>query len=293
MEGMSVVFSRKRLIFFSHFFSNPVRCNKEVVVRKRGAWVRIYGVPLHAWIPDFFKLCVYDCGRLLQVDEFTMDKIRFDYARVLLSTSSMDIIITGAKVMVDGELFDFQIIEEWGFALGEDACLCDVDEAQGDAEPPPDSVHDGGVASGEVDVLMNQLSADWQNEDIVVPVRNSEGIFNVETEKMPIVEKAATLVPQDVSLSKQILTADTVTVQPAVQATTSAMQDGSLSKQIHSSATVTVQQAMQKTQEHAAACRGVSKSCLLPNGVKRPNKRTSSCPPGRAHSTSAGPWSLE
>lgn len=33
--------------------SSILRWNREVVVRERGAWVRIYGVPLHAWNFNF------------------------------------------------------------------------------------------------------------------------------------------------------------------------------------------------------------------------------------------------
>jgi len=32
--------------FFDNFFSKPIKWKKDVVVRERGAWVRIYGVPL-------------------------------------------------------------------------------------------------------------------------------------------------------------------------------------------------------------------------------------------------------
>ena len=42
--------------FFNNFFSKPVRWNKDTLVRERGAWVRIYGVPLHAWNYDFFQI---------------------------------------------------------------------------------------------------------------------------------------------------------------------------------------------------------------------------------------------
>ena len=59
------------------------------------------------------------------MDEFTLDTVRFDYARVLISTSSVEILNTGSKVMVDGEIFYFKIIEEWEFAIGNDACLND------------------------------------------------------------------------------------------------------------------------------------------------------------------------
>lgn len=40
--------------FFAHFFVNPVIWNKDLVFRERGAWVRIFGIPLHAWNLDFF-----------------------------------------------------------------------------------------------------------------------------------------------------------------------------------------------------------------------------------------------
>lgn len=36
----------------------------------------------------------------MQVDGFTLDKVRFDYARVLVSTSSLEILNTSAKVLV-------------------------------------------------------------------------------------------------------------------------------------------------------------------------------------------------
>jgi len=45
--------------FFGNFFSTSVRWNKEVLIQERGAWVRIYGVPLHAWNFNFFQtLCI-------------------------------------------------------------------------------------------------------------------------------------------------------------------------------------------------------------------------------------------
>ena len=119
----------KATYFFDHFFSTPVKWNKGVLIRERGAWVRIYGVPLHAWNLNFFKLCVFDCGRLLRVDEVTVEKERLDYARVFVATSSVEVINTNAKLMVDGVIFYFKIIEEWGFSLGEDACLFDEEDA--------------------------------------------------------------------------------------------------------------------------------------------------------------------
>jgi hypothetical protein len=109
--------------FFNHFLSNYVRWNKTVVPFQRGAWLRLYGIPLHAWNESFFKLCVLGCGRYLRTDSCSLDKERFDYARVLVATSSLEIVSLVDKLLIDGVLVDVKIVEECGFNIGEVACL--------------------------------------------------------------------------------------------------------------------------------------------------------------------------
>ena len=84
----------------------------------------------------------------MKVDVFTLDKVRFDYAHVLISTSSLDIIKSAAMVMVVGSIFEFQFIEEWGFSLGEDACLGDDEESQADDDVGDDGGLDDLAVSG-------------------------------------------------------------------------------------------------------------------------------------------------
>jgi hypothetical protein len=63
MEGgdaMSIVGGTEE--FFKLVFSNWTRWDKDDRSYHRGAWVRLYGVPLSAWNVDFFKLCVFYCG---------------------------------------------------------------------------------------------------------------------------------------------------------------------------------------------------------------------------------------
>jgi hypothetical protein len=52
-DDVSIILS-EAAEFFNNFFSTPVKWNKETLVRERGAWVRIYRVPLHVWSIDFF-----------------------------------------------------------------------------------------------------------------------------------------------------------------------------------------------------------------------------------------------
>jgi len=150
--------------FFDSFFSKPIPWTKEMVIRERGAWVRIYGVPLHAWNLDSFKLCVLDCGRLLTVDDCTLDRDRLDYARVLVSSSSLEIINKEACVMIDGVLFDILLREEWDTNLGEDACLFDDEVVQDDDYNDGQDMQPEDVRSGEVDALVHHLTEDLELE---------------------------------------------------------------------------------------------------------------------------------
>jgi len=120
-ETMVVIEEAKE--FFDLLFSNFVRWNKEAIPFRRGAWLRLFGIPIHAWSENFFKLCVMDCGTFLCTDDISLERGRFDYACVLISTSSLDIVSAGVHVMIDGKLVDIKIIEEWGFNIGENACL--------------------------------------------------------------------------------------------------------------------------------------------------------------------------
>jgi len=45
--------------FFNLLFSQPVRWNKNIVKVERGAWVRIYGISIHAWNTVFFQVVSY------------------------------------------------------------------------------------------------------------------------------------------------------------------------------------------------------------------------------------------
>ncbi|GAU34020.1 hypothetical protein TSUD_393660 [Trifolium subterraneum] len=99
------------------------RGGKDAQLYHRGAWVRLYGVPLQAWNVNFFKLCVFDCGRFLRADNCSADRDRLDFSRVLIATPNLDIIKRVERVRVDGALVEIKILEEWGYAMGEDTCL--------------------------------------------------------------------------------------------------------------------------------------------------------------------------
>ncbi|PNY17864.1 cysteine-rich receptor-like protein kinase, partial [Trifolium pratense] len=148
--------------FFKLLFSNWVRWEPGVVPFRRGAWVRLYGVLLQAWNEIFFRLCVLDCGRFLRMDSCKLDKDRVRRMdifspRVLLATPDLETIKKVEKVLVDGVLVEIKLVEEWGYAMGEDACLFENDNASEASNYDIEAGIGDQEASHNVDLLVDNI----------------------------------------------------------------------------------------------------------------------------------------
>lgn len=104
-----------------------------------------------------FSSCVLDCGRYLRTDNVSLNKERFDYARILISTSSIDVVNVTEQILVDGVLLDIKIIEEWGFCLGDDVCLFEEDDKSVHSCPEGADIHDGFEMDKNTDTLADKL----------------------------------------------------------------------------------------------------------------------------------------
>jgi len=142
--------------FFNLLMTNFVHWDKIVVPFRRGAWLRLYGIMLHAWNESFFKLCVLECGCFLRTDNGSLEKERFDYARVLVSTPSLDIISVVENLLIDGLLMEVKIVEERGFNIGEDACLFEEGDKHSEQSDNEDVHVDPNVHSN-VDTLVEKI----------------------------------------------------------------------------------------------------------------------------------------
>lgn len=147
--------------FFNLFFTQPVRWDKNILTFERGAWVRIYGTLIHAWSESFFKLCVFNCGRFLRVDKSTLSKERFDYVRVLMATTSLEVLNFTDEILIDGVLVELKILEEWGFSIGEDACLLEDDLVSKVSASKNNFDHVAPDIHEHVEDLVNNLADDW------------------------------------------------------------------------------------------------------------------------------------
>jgi hypothetical protein len=92
-------------------------------VYERGAWVRCYGVPVHAWNDIFFAELAETQGRLLKIDDVTSNKERMDYARLLLAIPLVKEVNTTVQVLINNKMTNIKICEDLDHGYGTDACL--------------------------------------------------------------------------------------------------------------------------------------------------------------------------
>ncbi|PNX71916.1 hypothetical protein L195_g027802, partial [Trifolium pratense] len=243
--------------FFQLFFSNWTSWEADAQPYRRGAWVRLYGIPLHAWNEEFFKLCVLDCGRYLRTDCCSAEKDRLDFARVLIATPSLDIINSVESILVDGGQVEVKIVEEWGYALGEDSCLVEEDNGSEAAQSECGEGHVDPEVSRDVDLLINNFT---------------EGLEDAACADVPGLREEESLVKQKAEEPGKVLEQRPDSPRPSSNYVRPSSRDQGV-RQARSSDTAEVQ-------------------VRSPGRVRRV-KRTNSCRPEAKRSVISGPWSLE
>jgi hypothetical protein len=185
--------------FFGMLFSEVHQWSKEDTY-ERGAWLRIYGTPPQAWNEAFFNLCVSGCGRFIRSDDCTVDRARLDFARVLISTSFLEVINSSADVVIDGTNHVIKIVEEWGCNLGEDAFLVE-EERDSTSEALNEKEHVVEKEdNGNMDDLVNDLNVAWRNDTD----GHEEKLFDVETKLLNASEAGSVKqVQNSVAFNKQ------------------------------------------------------------------------------------------
>ncbi|KAK2455218.1 hypothetical protein QL285_002693 [Trifolium repens] len=278
--------------FFHLCFSNWVRWERAVIPFQRGAWVRIYGIPLHAWNVNFFKLCVFDCGRLLRVDKHTADQGRLDYARVLIATPDLEVVKRLEKLLVDGNLVEVQIIEEWGFELGDDACVPDDDSVSRASLCANEELHCDPEASNQVDMLVDHITKRME-EGITVQGQHDDASASQLHRSSPSAEAKG-------QLGMSVLEPVSTVLVPVV-ATSAVSSDPSGFKGDRVAETQACFQGRRGSNLEAlgmpAAARSKTTSSLEVgrgrNECQNQRKRTLSCPPRARKPVVPGPWSLD
>jgi hypothetical protein len=79
---------------------------------ERNIWLRIYGIPTHAWNDLFFAQVVKPWGNYINADDGTSKKITMDVARLLIRTSCQKGVDDFIDVKINGEIFHLRVLED-------------------------------------------------------------------------------------------------------------------------------------------------------------------------------------
>jgi len=82
-----------------------------------------------------------------------------------ISTSSFDVVNISDQILVDGLKVEIKIIEEWGFNLGDDACLYDEDDKFVSESQVNADIYEDFEINNNVEILVNKIRQDLMETD--------------------------------------------------------------------------------------------------------------------------------
>ncbi|GKU96309.1 hypothetical protein SLEP1_g9557 [Rubroshorea leprosula] len=82
------------------------------IAEERFVWVRIQGLPIHAWSEESLSTIGNQVGKLVSIDEYTLSKECLDAARMLVSTKSKLAINEDFILKVKNKSFHIAVVEE-------------------------------------------------------------------------------------------------------------------------------------------------------------------------------------
>jgi hypothetical protein len=98
--------------WLEEWFKEICRWNPKDVELERIIWLRIFGIPVHAWNDDFFFRVSKPWGVFLKADDVTSKKLTMDVARVLIRTSCQKAVDEFLDVKINCEFFHLHIVED-------------------------------------------------------------------------------------------------------------------------------------------------------------------------------------
>ncbi|GAU51586.1 hypothetical protein TSUD_414300 [Trifolium subterraneum] len=248
--------------FFILIFSHWMRWDFCQQTYKRGAWVRLYGIPVHAWNVNFFKLCVFDCA-----------------------TPELEIVNTVVNVLVDGTLVKVKVVEEWGYALGEDTCLFEEERESEMSQPDVDVGHVDLDATREVNNFVEAFADGLEKEfDTGVQATHLASDAQVEIEG----RSAEDVEVMPNSIDQVVVSATAPGPDLLLGSAPRNVGIGDFQSSPEAQDSASICSPVEGSRRHTGFKRQ-DDSLLAPKCVKR----TTSCPPGGNRSIVPGPWSLD
>lgn len=204
---------RRKDLWWRGLFISVNRWLPNMVATHRRIWLRVYGLPMHAWDEQSFKKLGNLFGEFLDFDDESINASRLDMARVLVRTTSLALINEPVSVEVMGAVFNVLVMEEVAPALGskaeptvcwEDASVSSNGGGRGGDHGDPSELDEGcSVASSTRAIFERQgdkhgsaegacVSSKKQQdcaENVAKVGQDSASLFDKNTQTEPLVQR--------------------------------------------------------------------------------------------------------
>lgn len=93
-------------------FVSVVPWSPSISLKRRFAWIRCYGIPLHLWKKQSFSQLLTPIGEVFDLDASTEDRSRLEYARMRIRTSKLENVASAWDMTLNGTVHGLRIVEE-------------------------------------------------------------------------------------------------------------------------------------------------------------------------------------
>jgi hypothetical protein len=187
--------------FFQQYFTIIREWEPRDSAGARYVWVRVLGVPVHAWRAKVFSRLTISFGKLIRVDMATENMERLDVARLFIRTPSIEVINKVMKVQINNDSFLIRITEEM--------CECNIEaEDEMECDESDDDDNANSVNSDDTFIPPSIVSVEDEDEETIQKIEENfeqlmehvreEGEVNVEVH-----EKDKTLNTRDTNSIKE------------------------------------------------------------------------------------------
>ncbi|GAU17929.1 hypothetical protein TSUD_330530 [Trifolium subterraneum] len=95
-----------------YYFKDVSPWRPSSFVDRRDIWVRVYGIPLHVWGENLFKVIGGKYGEFLDFDNCTASRAKLDIARIKISTNFRGYIDDPVNILAMGVTYSLRVVEE-------------------------------------------------------------------------------------------------------------------------------------------------------------------------------------
>ncbi|XP_058777078.1 uncharacterized protein LOC131651429 [Vicia villosa] len=110
--GEVEIFIEERRKWWEQWFKDIRPWKTTDTDKDRFSWIRVAGIPCHAWRLKLFRTLAERYGGFVKCDDKSISRVSMDEARILIQTSHQSLINEVVKMVVGGDSFSLLIMED-------------------------------------------------------------------------------------------------------------------------------------------------------------------------------------